>query len=129
MSYPKIDLGTAGVFANNEYRDRSGDRVGVWTVPRLAEMARDLVPFDLPLCCVDIGCKVYTLDGSAKALAYHMKRCADVDMSLPVIMDEEGYIMDGWHRVIRALVEGLDTIKAVRFEKTPPADYWEEKGE
>jgi hypothetical protein len=33
--------------------------------------------------------------------------------------------MDGWHRITRALVEGRATIKAVRFDETPPCDFVE----
>lgn len=31
--------------------------------------------------------------------------------------------MDGMHRVTRALAEGIDEIRCVRFETTPSADY------
>ena len=50
----------------------------------------------------------------------------DADMSYPIIMDDEGFIMDGWHRVAKALLEGRETIKAVRFENTPAPDYVKE---
>ena len=51
-----------------------------------------------------------------------MKRVLNTDLNYPIILNEEGFIMDGWHRVTKALLEGRETIKAVRFEKTPPPD-------
>ena len=55
-----------------------------------------------------------------------MKRVQETDLDHPLILDEEGFIMDGWHRVAKALLEGRETIKAVRFETTPAPDYLEE---
>ena len=34
-------------------------------------------------------------------------------------MDEDGEIMDGRHRMMKCLLEGIETIKAVRFEENP----------
>ena len=36
--------------------------------------------------------------------------------------DDHGYIADGWHRVIKALVEGRQTIKAIRIQEMPEPD-------
>jgi ParB-like chromosome segregation protein Spo0J len=41
----------------------------------------------------------------------------------PVIMDPSGFIVDGWHRVTKALLEGRDTIPAVRFKEMPAWEY------
>lgn len=95
----------------------------VWTVTNLIARAKDLEPFDLPLAAIYLGTEVWTPEGSPFGLAYHMRRALDVDTNYPVIMSEEGFIMDGWHRVLRALIDGKPTIKAVRFNKTPPHDY------
>jgi hypothetical protein len=122
MPYPKIDLGASGVFADNEYRDGTGN---VWVVPRLAELAKKLEPFDLPLCGVDLSTKIFRPVECAFLMAYHLKRVQDTSLEHPVILDQYGMIMDGWHRVVKAILEGRETIKAVRFEKTPKADYKE----
>ena len=50
-------------------------------------------------------------------------RIRDVDTSYPVIMDESGFIMDGWHRVMRAIADGKATIPAVRFAERPVEDF------
>jgi hypothetical protein len=98
-----------------------GDRV--WTVANLVERAKGLPPFDLPIAALFVGAKVWGAIESPYEFAQHMRRVLDVDTSHPVILDQEGFIMDGWHRVTRALVDGKATIKAVRFDETAPHDY------
>lgn len=100
---------------------RSGSRV--WIVANLIEHAKGLPVFDLPLAAVHSGCQVWAPITSPYEFAQHMRRVVDVDTSHPVILDQEGFIMDGWHRVARALLDRKASIPAVRFETTPPADY------
>jgi hypothetical protein len=94
-----------------------------WKVESLVFASKDLEPFDLPLSAIMIGTQVWENKMSVKQFAMHWKRCLDTDPENPVIMDDDGFIMDGWHRVARALAEGRETIKAVRFDKTPNCDY------
>ncbi|MGE4537585.1 MAG: hypothetical protein AB7D37_10935 [Desulfovibrio sp.] len=105
----------------NSFRD--GKRQ--WRVTSLIERAKDLEPFDLPLVALFSGSRVFDPIESAYALAEHMKRALAADMNFPIILDAEGFVMDGWHRITRALVEGRATIKAVRFDETPPCDFVE----
>jgi len=105
----------------HEHNFVSGGKV--WVVTNLIARSKDLVPFDLPLAAIYTGSDVWTPVGSAYGMAYHMRRALDVNTNYPVILDEEGFIMDGWYRVLRALIDGKPTIKAVRFAKTPPHDY------
>ncbi len=44
-------------------------------------------------------------------------------MGYPVILSSEGRVMDGMHRIARALLEGRSTIEAVRFEGPLEPDY------
>jgi hypothetical protein len=106
---------------SNTFRD--GRRV--WRVTSLIERAKGLEPFDLPLVALFSGSEVFDPIRSAYDLALHMKRALAADMDYPVILDAEGFVMDGWHRITRALVEGQGTVKAVRFDETPPCDYTE----
>jgi hypothetical protein len=110
--------------ADNRYR--WGDKV--WLVSNLIERAKGLGVFDLPLQAINSGTSVWSPIESAYELAKAIKRVNETSFEYPVIMDQEGFIMDGWHRVAKALVEGRTTIKAVRFDKTPDCDF-EEKSE
>ena len=52
-----------------------------------------------------------------------MKRVQAADLQYPVIMDGDGFVMDGWHRIMKAILEDRDHVMAVRFDETPPCDY------
>lgn len=47
----------------------------------------------------------------------------EVDMSYPIILGFDGRVMDGMHRIARALFEGNTTIRAVRFPAQPEPDF------
>ncbi|MBE9582801.1 MAG: hypothetical protein IMF18_14465 [Proteobacteria bacterium] len=98
----------------------------VWKVTSLIYHVKDqeLEVFELPLCGINLATTVWESgDLKIKDFAKHWKRANDADLSYPVILDDDGFIMDGWHRVAKALFLGLSTIKAVRFDKTPACDY------
>lgn len=52
----------------------------------------------------------------------HSEKIQHADYNYPIILSEDGKIMDGVHRIIRAHLEGRKTIRAVRFEKNPEPD-------
>ena len=55
-------------------------------------------------------------------VADHVRLVQTVDPSYPIILATDGRVMDGMHRVVRALLEGRSTIAAVRFEVQPEPD-------
>jgi hypothetical protein len=120
--YPAVKIEGCPVFENTYSHQGK-----VWSVTNLVAGAKGLEQFDLPLAAIYSDTEVWTPTGSAYGMAFHMRRARDVDTSYPVILSQEGFIMDGWHRVLRALIDGKATIKAVRFESTPPHDYLEPK--
>ena len=96
----------------------------VWFATTLAKHAEDLNVFELPLAGIDLGRMPWGSSmNTLKDFAGHMKRVMKADLSHPIILDEDGYIADGWHRVAKALLEDKPTIKAVRFDVNPPCDY------
>ena len=117
-AYPAVKIDGCFV-ADNTY---SSDGK-VWTVTNLIARAKDLEPFDLSLAAIYSGTEVWTPVGSAYGIAHHVRRALDVNTEYPIILCQQGFIMDGWHRVLRALIDGKTTIKAVRFVETPPYDY------
>jgi hypothetical protein len=56
----------------------------------------------------------------------HFRQVVDADMAYPIILDEDGEIMDGRHRIMHALYNGHTEIKAKRFDTNPtPCRYKE----
>lgn len=111
----ETDLSDLGTFTDDKK---------VWKVTSLIYHAKDLEVFELPLCGIDISISVWGNGGiEIKNFAKHWKRANKVNLDYPIILDDAGFIMDGWHRVAKALFLGMATIKAVRFDKTPECDY------
>ncbi len=45
------------------------------------------------------------------------------DLSFPMIIGADGHIMDGIHRVAKALLLGIPIVRAVRFAEQPRPDH------
>ena len=57
-----------------------------------------------------------------REMVMHMKAVNNADLDRPIILDEDGELMDGRHRLMKAMLLGLNTIKAVRFDENPSPD-------
>lgn len=88
-----------------------------WHVPRLIQLAKDLPVMDIPLDHLYVYQKYEKL--TLREMVMHMKAVMVADLSKPIILDEDGEIMDGRHRIMKALLEGKETIKGVRFDENP----------
>jgi len=88
-----------------------------WSVARLFELAKDLPVIDVPLNCLN----VYYIYEKLKLrdLVMHIRAIEAADMSYPIILDEDGELMDGRHRIMKAMLEDSLTIKVVRFDVNP----------
>lgn len=94
----------------------------VWTVSRLIDLSKDLEVFEIPIRHLNIY-NIYPKCESTKEFIEYIKDINNANTDYPIILDDEGYIMDGRHRVFKALIEGHLTIKAVRFKTTPYRCY------
>jgi hypothetical protein len=53
----------------------------------------------------------------------HARLMLESDLGFPVILSSDGRVMDGMHRICKALLEGRAEIEAVRFVQDPEPDY------
>src|SRR5699024_6832740 len=58
-----------------------------------------------------------------RSIADHMRLVQSVDLTYPIIICPAGKIMDGMHRVIKAVLEGHSFIRAYRLPVLPKPDY------
>lgn len=96
-----------------------------WDVRRLWELSAGLpveavVVADLP--GVDENCWFHGREvPTVRNVVAHLERILAADMERPILLNVDGTVMDGLHRVARALLEGRTTLPAVRFKSMPPA--------
>lgn len=89
------------------------DRDKKYAFRDLLKAAENLPVFDLPLQGVWLDHKI--THETLWSFIYHYKRVEKADLSYPILLDDRGYICDGWHRVAKAILEGRTTIKAKRL--------------
>src|SRR5262249_458439 len=104
-----------------------GSKRFVWFTERLWELARDLsvkvVGIDT-LPEFDQNCWFGNTNlPTCREVARHAKRINDADLSYPIILSSEGYLMDGGHRIAKAWLLGMQEINAVQFSVDPEPDY------
>ena len=100
------------------------DGTDEWSVPRLIELATELVPEQVPLSEFKELDEVVWSDEAmtVREVLEHTRRILDADLTCPVILSADGWIMDGCHRLAKAHLLGRDTLLAVRFDNDPPPD-------
>jgi hypothetical protein len=118
----KIDIPKMGGY-HDEWFIYGGRR---WLVGNLIQLAQDLPVFDLPLVGLDLRYSPWLCEDIAGFL-FHVQRLQDCNLDFPVIQGAEGHIMNGWHRVCKAILNGDESVKAVRFTMTPAADLVDDK--
>jgi hypothetical protein len=104
--------------SGQQFRDDSGS---VWSVADLIDESKDLPVMNIPMEHMCLSGEIGT--GSIRSFVSHMKMVNDADLKYPIILCEDGNIMDGRHRLAKALLLGKKTIKAVRFTKDPPPTF------
>ncbi len=72
---------------------------------------------EIPLNHLNVYYKYEKL--TSRDMVMHIKAIQDSDLSFPIILDEDGELMDGRHRIMKAMLNGAETIKAVRFDESP----------
>jgi len=60
---------------------------------------------------------------TCRSVTDHCRLINDADLSYPVILSSDGSVMDGMHRICRALMEGQDSIKAYKFAEHIEPDF------
>ena len=89
----------------------------VWYIARLITLAKDLDVMEIPLNHLNV---YYTYDNlTLRDMVMHINAVNNSNLKYPIILDEDGELMDGRHRIMKAIVEGKETIKAVRFSTNP----------
>jgi len=112
-----------------QYHFWPGERgLDAWDVDRLIELSSALPVREVALDSIDEIDSVYWFDDrtdrpTVRRVVDHLRLIEDVNLSHPIILGVDGRVMDGMHRIAKALLEGRSTISAVRFATHPDPDY------
>lgn len=111
-----------------QYHFRPSERgLCAWDVDRLMVLVQDQPTEQVPLDAIREADAEYWFShgysATVRAVVEHARLINEADLSYPIIVDPEGGVMDGMHRVGKALLLGQPTISAKRLPSLPPPDF------
>ncbi len=109
----KVDVETITL---NENTCSYGD--SKWTVKTIIDAAQDCEVYDLQLAALDLDVTPWG-EFSIHSMCVHSKRIDKCSLDHPIIQAPSGWILDGWHRICKAILNGDETIKAKRLKFLP----------
>lgn len=112
-----------------QYHTRTvGDDRHSWDVHGLCRLAKGLPVQSWPLDQIAEVDELWWFQDAGdtptpRSIAAHMALVAQTDLRYPIILCAEGRLMDGMHRVVKAITQGHTMIDVVQFPQTPSPDY------
>jgi len=98
-----------------------------WDVDRLVKLTKHFPRIDFPLAATRELEAPFSSEGDGpltwRAVIEHAGLIEAADLRFPIILSSDGSVMDGMHRVAKAVLLGRNTIEAVRFDDDPEPDY------
>ena len=107
---------------------RDGKRL-VWYTEKLWKKTSDLSTFEIEVSAIkelDKDCWFGQKKPTLREIARHCKKINNASLKYPIILNVDGSLMDGGHRLCKAILEGHKTIKAVQFTSMPEPDEIQE---
>ena len=97
-----------------------------WDVDRLVELTADLPRKAVALDTIRELDEVWSGDDEGqtwRSFLFHVQLMDEADLAYPIILSASGAVMDGMHRVAKAVRMGRQEIDAVQFDVDPPPDH------
>ena len=99
-----------------------------WDVDRLIALTSGMTVIDVPL--EEIGELDepfwFSAEGDSptcRKIAEHARLIHETSLDYPIILNAEGLVMDGMHRVCKAWLNGATSIRAFQFTISPEPDF------
>jgi len=89
-----------------------------WDVDRLIQLSQCFPIIDIEVSKIEELDEIVKENGKPltyRSITEHLKLIQETDLRYPIILSKIGRIMDGMHRVMKALLLGHKAIKAVQF--------------
>lgn len=105
----------------------SRDGLHAWDIDRLVAVA-DILPTEAISMqdVLDVDTAYWFAHGdevTVREVVQHMRLINEADLRYAIIVDPDGRVMDGMHRVAKAMLLGHATIEAKRLPALPSPDY------
>ena len=103
---------------------RNGKRL-LWYTEGLWQKAEQLTPFEIEVTAIkelDENCWFGSRVPTIREVLSHFERIQKADLAYPIVLNHDGSLMDGGHRLCKAILEGHSKIKAVQFSAMPAPD-------
>ncbi len=97
-----------------------------WEVDRLVHLSSHLPRKRISLSEIrELEEDCFGEDESAtwRVMVEHVRLIEEAELGFPIILSATGAVMDGMHRVGKAVLQGRDTIEAVQFDEDPEPDH------
>lgn len=97
-----------------------------WDVDHLVAAVSAFVPKRIPLSQIKELQHPWSGDGEGQTwneLIAHVRLVEAADLAYPIILAADGTVMDGMHRVVKAVLAGHTDIVAVQFDQDPEPDF------
>ena len=107
------------------FRD-SQDGLLAWDVDRLVQLTGHLPRKRIPLAAITELDEPWSGDDERRTwrtMLAHIRLIEEADLQYPIIVSANGAVMDGMHRVAKAVLQGRKEIEAVQFDRDPPPDH------
>ena len=107
---------------------RTKTGIDAFDVRRLIKLSEHLEPFDIdPRTIPEMDEDHWYFQNvslpTPRSILEHARLINEADLSFPIILDSAGRVMDGMHRVCRAIMEDVAYIRAVQFQEDPEPDF------
>jgi hypothetical protein len=95
-----------------------------WDIDRLVALSKHLEEQLVPVASIrELDEPYWGQPITCRNVAEHARLIEEADLGCPIILSSDGRIMDGMHRVLKALMRGESHIRAVRFLTDPEPDF------
>jgi len=120
-----LDLIAPVELFGNSYASSCGER---WSAGLLyAEVKRQKIqPERFPLRFANTSESPFDGDRMCDFI-YHARRILNADYSIPIVISPQGGIVDGFHRVAHAILDGKDFVMCYRLNEMPEPDGKDEQ--
>ncbi len=101
-----------------------GDRA--WRIETIWRAALDLPVQQVPIDAIeeiDEDCWFDGRPATVRAVVDHARRIEDADLNVPVILASDGQVLDGMHRIAKAVLCGRTSVAAQRLTADPDPDW------